>query len=74
MDVEVTIDDDGVPAVKVPALLDWLDSQIHTLEEAKTLSSEEAGIYLDNVIESYQNLKEEVTATAMETMDVCSAN
>lgn len=74
MDIEVIIDEDGVPIVKVPALLDWLDSQIAALEEAKLLSTPTVCIYLDNVIESYQELKSELTATTLENMDVCSAS
>ena len=73
MDVAITINTNGVPTVEVPALLDWLDTQIKALEDAKAISTENVGIYLDNVIESYQNLKEELSVTTLEIMDACSA-
>lgn len=73
MDIVIALDEDGVPIVKVPALLDWLDTQIAALETAKEQSNENTGIYLQNVIDSYVELKAELTATTMELMDVCSA-
>jgi hypothetical protein len=73
MDVEVTINDNGVPTVEVPALLDWLDVQIAALETAKLASSETVGTYLQNVQDSYTELKEELSKTTMEILDGCSA-
>lgn len=74
-EIEIITAECGAPAVKVHAMLDWFDGQIAAAESAKVGETDVIALaFLDAQIEHIQDLKDDLVASTLESMDVSTGS